>query len=268
MKLLTRREGGWLRSPLFVIPSRSKLVHVAYSFADQALAVGGGFLVNVALARTQSKEDGIFALSYSVFAFLLGLYYAAILEPFTVYASGRYREHFSEYLQLMVRSDAILGCLLTAILLLSCGLLSWAARGCRSRALWGLALSAGVLLSGYFLRRVFYVQRQPRIAARSSLVFFVVLAFGVWLLVKAQRIDRFTVFVVLAFGWIVAGAVYGRKFHLANSSPSFLAAVPGYWGTIGTTHDGSWPRHLCFSSHTKGTIGFSVDFFPPRKWPI
>ena len=231
MKLLTRREGGWLRSPLFVIPSRSKLVHVAYSFADQALAVGGGFLVNVALARTQSKEEyGIFALSYSVFAFLLGLYYAAILEPFTVYASGRYREHFSEYLRLMVRSNTILGCLLTAILLLSCGLLSWAAPRLSSRALWGLAVSAGVLLSGYFLRRVFYVQRQPEFAARSSLVFFVVLTFGVWLLVKAQRINSFTVFVVLAFGWIVAGAVYGRKFHLAKSSPSFLAAVPGYWG--------------------------------------
>ena len=107
-------------------------MHVAYSFADQALAVGGGFLVNVALARTQSKEEyGIFALSYSVFAFLLGLYYAAILEPFTVYASGRYREHFSEYLRLMVRSNTILGCLLTATLLLSCGLLSWQPHSCR-----------------------------------------------------------------------------------------------------------------------------------------
>jgi len=38
---------------------------VAYSFTDQALAVGGGFLVNVVLARAQTKEEyGLFALSY------------------------------------------------------------------------------------------------------------------------------------------------------------------------------------------------------------
>ena len=142
---------------------------MAYSFADQALAVGGGFLVNIALARTQSKEEyGLFALSYTVFAFLLGLYYAAILEPYTVYASGRYRGRFSEYLRLMVRSNAWFFCvLLTGVLLLGCLLLHWIAPPLLPRAFIGLALTAGVLLSGYFLRRIFYVQRQPGLAAKK-----------------------------------------------------------------------------------------------------
>jgi hypothetical protein len=83
------RATSWFRSLQLAIPARSRLMPVGYSFADQALAVGGGFLVNVALARTQTKEEyGLFALSYSVFTFLLGLYYAAILEPYTVYASA------------------------------------------------------------------------------------------------------------------------------------------------------------------------------------
>ncbi len=62
-----------------------------FSIADQALFVGGTFLANVMLARTQTKEEyGMFVLSYSVFTFLTGLHNASILEPYTVYGSGRY----------------------------------------------------------------------------------------------------------------------------------------------------------------------------------
>src|SRR5579872_5247178 len=85
---------GWLR-PFAAILTVSRVKPLAYSLADQALAVGGGFLANVALARTQTKEAyGMFALSYSVYLFLSSLHNAAILEPYTVYGSGRYRERF------------------------------------------------------------------------------------------------------------------------------------------------------------------------------
>jgi O-antigen/teichoic acid export membrane protein len=206
------------------------MMPVAYSFADQALAVGGGFLVNVALARTQTKEEyGLFALSYSVFAFLLGLYYAAILEPYTVYASGRYRERFSEYLRLMVRANSFLCLALTGALLLICVVLSRIAPQLVSRALVGLAFTAGVLLSGYFLRRIFYVQRQPELAAKSSLVCFLTVACVLGLMAKTHRIDSFTVFLALAIGWVVAGGILGRKLWFGKPSQSFLELEPGYW---------------------------------------
>jgi O-antigen/teichoic acid export membrane protein len=220
---------GWRRLPL--LATSAKLIPVAYSFADQALAVGGGFLVNVALARTQTKEEyGLFALSYSIFTFLLGLYYAALLEPYTVYASGRYHQRFSAYLRLMVRTNAILCALLTLTLLLSCLLLEWIAPRLLPRASVGLALTAGILLSGYFLRRIFYVQRQPAFAAQSSLVFFVVLVVGLWLLEKAHRIDSFTVFLALGLGWTVAGAALGRRLPFGKPEQAFLVSEPGYWG--------------------------------------
>ena len=60
----------------------SKAMPLAYSLADQAFSVGGTFLINVMLARTQSKEEyGMFALSYSIYTLLSGLHNAAILEP-------------------------------------------------------------------------------------------------------------------------------------------------------------------------------------------
>jgi O-antigen/teichoic acid export membrane protein len=226
-KTIPRADRGWWRSPL---ATPAQLIPVVYSFADQALAIGGGFLVNVTLARTQTKEEyGLFALSYSLFTFLLALYYAALLEPYTVYASGRYRQRFSAYLRLMVRANVVVCVSLTLILLLSCSLLTWSAPQLLPRASVGLALTVGILLSSYFLRRIFYVQRQPAFAAQSSLVFFVVLVSGLWLLERAHRINSLTVFLASGLGWIAAGAVLGRKIHFGKPTQSFLASEPGYW---------------------------------------
>jgi O-antigen/teichoic acid export membrane protein len=224
------QTNGWLRSVVSALPAASRVVPVAYSFADQALAVGATFLANVMLARTQTKEEyGMFALSYSLFTFLAGLHNSALLEPCTVYASGRYRNRFSEYLRLMVRMNAFVGLLLSLVVLLVCLLLYWAAPQYVSRALLGLGLTAGVLLSGSFLRRVFYLQRQPEFAAQASLICFVTVACALWLGAKAHLLNGFSVFIILALGWIAAGLGLGRKLAFGPSGPSFLDLEPGYW---------------------------------------
>ncbi len=224
------QSNGWLRSVVSALPAASRLVPAAYSIADQALAVGATFLANVMLARTQSKEEyGMFALSYSLFTFLAGLHNSAILEPCTVYGSGRYRSRFSEYLRLMVRINAFVGLLLSMALLLVCLGLYWAAPQYVSRALLGLGLTVGVLLSGTFLRRVFYLQRQPAFAAQASLICFVTVASALWLVAKAHLLSGFAVFMILALGWIAAGLSLGRKLDLGRPGPSFLDLEPNYW---------------------------------------
>jgi O-antigen/teichoic acid export membrane protein len=98
-----------------------------------------------------------------------------------------------------------------------------------SRALSGLALTVGVLLSGHLLRRVFYLQRQAALAARSSLVFFITVACGLWLTAKTHRLDGFTVFLILAAGWITASVVFGRKLVLGEPTQHFVQLEPDYW---------------------------------------
>jgi O-antigen/teichoic acid export membrane protein len=204
---------------------------IGYSFADQALAVGGMFLVNVMLARTRTKEEyGMFALSYSLFTFLTGVHNASILEPYTVYGSGRYRDRFPEYLRLITRANVLLGLLLSGVLLLTCLWLWWMAPHFPSLALLGLGLTVAVLLSGLFLRRAFYVQRQPAFAAKSSLVFFLAVGLGLWLAVRAQVLNTFSTFLILALGWIVAGACFARKLPFGRTQETFLNVEPGYWG--------------------------------------
>jgi O-antigen/teichoic acid export membrane protein len=206
------------------------LHQVACSLADQALSVGGMLMVNVVLARTESKEEyGMFALSYSVFTFLAGLHNAAILEPYTVYGSGRYRLHSSAYFRSMAWINVRAGLLLTGALLSLYVLLERFAPGMASRSLVGLATTVSILLWGVFQRRVFYVQHQAGLAAMTSLVFFVAVACGLRLATKAHLLNSFSAFLVIALGWVAASAGFARKLPFGKNPEAFLQVEPGYW---------------------------------------
>ena len=149
--------------------SWARMRQIGFSIADQGFSVGGMFLVNIALARTQTKEEyGIFALSYSVFTFLTGLHNAALLEAYTIYGSGRYHRSFPAYAWLLWRSNLLLALGAAAALTLLCGVLAWTAPTLASRTVLGLALACGVLLTASFVRRTFYMRRRPDLAARFS----------------------------------------------------------------------------------------------------
>jgi O-antigen/teichoic acid export membrane protein len=224
------RTNGLLGTSVASLPSASRLIPVGYSLADQVLAVGANFLANVMLARTQTKEQyGMFALSYSVFIFLSALHNSAILEPYTVYGSGRYRDRFSQYLRLMVRVNTLVGFLLTVLVLLICLGLYWVAPQLVSPALLGLGVTVGVLLSGIFMRRVFYLQRKAAFAAQASLISFVTVAAALWFAARTHLLNGFSVFLILALGWIAAGLGLRKKLALGHPAQSFLDSEPGYW---------------------------------------
>ena len=208
-----------------------------YSLGDQGFAIGGGFLANIALARAQSKEAyGVFALTYSFFSFLLGLYYAAILEPFTVFGAGRYRERIGGYIRLILRFNLILCVSLTAIMLPACFVLRLAVPRLISGAAWGLALTSGIVLSGFLLRRLFYVVGRPQLAAKSSIVFFVILAAELGLLIQLHKVSGFANFLAMAIAWTVAWTVSGPKLPKDGSQQSFLASEPRYWTEVHWTY--------------------------------
>jgi O-antigen/teichoic acid export membrane protein len=186
--------------------------------------------VNIVLARTQPKEDyGMFALAYSVFTFFSGLHNAAVLEPCTVYGSGRYRNRFSQYLRLMIRINATFVLLLTAFAFFALLLLNRLAPLVSSRALWGMAATAGVLLSGTLLRRIFYLQRQPALAAQGSLICFASIACTLWLANESGRLNDLSAFIVLATGWAISIVVLRKRIAVDDRDASFLSAAPEYW---------------------------------------
>lgn len=224
---MIRRPG--LSSRVLQSFSWARLNQVAFSIADQAFSVGGMFVANVALARTVSKEEyGMFALVYSGFTFLNGLHNAAILETYTVYGAGRYRDHGAEYRWLLWRNNAILGAALTVSLLLIWRTLSWIAPSLPSRSLLGLALSSGVLLTAALVRRMLYVQRKPQVAAKLSFVFFSTLLILLALTMKAGVLNGLSVFLIVAAGWIAGGASIIGELPRKISMKAFTDARPNH----------------------------------------
>ena len=220
----------WASFPRLDLFSWTRLSKIALSMTDQALSVGGMFVVNVALARTQTKEQyGTFVLSYSVFTFLAGLHNSAILEPYTVYGSGRYRSRCTQYFGLMARSNALMGLFLSVALLFCCAVLHWFSPRLVSGSLVGLGLTIGILLSGVFVRRTFYVQGKPLLAAATSLTFFVAVAAGLWLTTRAHVLNGFSAFLIVAAAWLVAGGCFFPRLPFGRTQEKFLDVEPLYW---------------------------------------
>jgi O-antigen/teichoic acid export membrane protein len=206
---------------------------LGYSLADQVLAVGGMFIVNIALARVRSKEEyGMFALSYSLFTFLAGLHNAAILEAYTIYGSGRYRQQFAGYGSLLWRSNAWLLAGLSVFLLAAWRGLHWLHPAWASPALLGMALSCGVLLTAAFVRRTFYLARRPDLAMRFSAAFFVSCMALLTLAIRAGRLNGLSAFLMVAVAWAMA-ALFIRQERPGRSGSAeaadFLRQESDHW---------------------------------------
>ena len=215
------------------VVSVSRMAKLGYSLADQVLAVGGVFVVNIALARARTKEEyGIFALSYSVFTFLAGLHNAAILEAYTIYGSGRYRDRFADYQRLLWRTNAWLLAGLTALLLTTWQSLRWLHPTIALPALLGMALTCGVLLTAAFVRRTFYIRRRPDLALRFSAIFFVSCMLLLALAIRGDVLNGLSAFVIVALAWTIAALFVLRKTPKEVEfvdGMDFLRYEPGYW---------------------------------------
>src|SRR5271166_4956800 len=218
--------------------SASLPVRLAYGLADQVLAVGGMFAVNIALARLRSKEEyGSFALCYSVFTLLSGLHNAAILEVYTIYGSGRYHPGFAGYRRLLWRTNAWLLTGITALLLGSWQGLRWLYPALAAPALLGVALACGVLMTASFVRRTFYMRRRSDLAARFSGAFFVICMILLALAVRGGWLNALSAFLIVALAWLVAVLFIRHELFIqrepertgSRDGVDFLLEEPGYW---------------------------------------
>jgi len=216
----------------FLHPSklRARVRLVSFSVLDQAFAVGGMFVANVMLARANSKEEyGIFALCYSAYTLLAGLHNALILEPYTVFGSGRYHQRFPSYARLMWKSNARLCGTLTAVLLFTWMILHWAVPKLAMSAFLGMAVSSGILLTAAFIRRGFYVQGKPQLAASLSACFFVTLGVLLLIAVRGLWLNSFTTFVIAAVAWVVAAIALSRVIPGRATAEQFEITEDSYW---------------------------------------
>jgi len=210
--------------------AESRVGKVGFSLLDQGSAAGAMFVANVVLARTQTKEDyGLFVLSYSVYSFLAGMHNAAILEPYTVYGSGKYHAQFANFLKLMRRANAAVCLLITLILAIALIGISAAKPQWMSKSLIGLVIAASVLLSAAFWRRTFYIEREAHHAASISTIFLGFVCLGLFITARSGVLSSFTAFLLIAAAWLLAAMLTARPMIFGSTTNNFLQLHPGYW---------------------------------------
>jgi len=226
-------EPAKLLRPLKNLPASltwTRAGRVGLSVADQGFTLGVMFLLNVTLARTQTKEEyGIFALSYSIFTFLSGLHNAAILEAYTIHGSGRYHGQFDEYARLVRHANTGLCIGLTATLAAVWGMLHWTKPQLASQTMLAMALTCGILLMASFVRRTFYIRRRPDLAARFSAISFFSCIVLLLVFLRFRALSGFYAFMIAASAWCIAALAVAGKWRTQTPKKGFEETEPQLW---------------------------------------
>lgn len=176
-----------------------------WAVVDQALFAGTNFLVGILLARwLEPAAYGAFSVAYSVFLLLGTLHTALWTEPMMVYGSGRFRDTFASYQQVLIGYHWRFGVVLAVGFLLAAT--GFGAAGQREMALsfLGLAFAAPTVLYLWLVRRGAYVLLEPRLAAYGGAAYLALYLGLALLLLRASFLNEATAFLAMALAALLA----------------------------------------------------------------
>ena len=175
---------------------------------DQALFAGGNFLVSILLARwLPPTAYGAFSLAYAIFLLLGTVHTGLWTEPMLVYGSGRYREDFAAYQQVLLRCHWRFGSVASLIfLLLALGFWTFGAREIALSFL-GLSLAAPTVLYLWIVRRGAYVHLKPRLAALGGGLYLLLYLGQSFFFLRTNTLNTFTAFLVMAVAALVSAEI-------------------------------------------------------------
>jgi O-antigen/teichoic acid export membrane protein/cyclopropane fatty-acyl-phospholipid synthase-like methyltransferase len=189
------------------------------SIVDQGLTASVGFGVNVLLARWMPADVyGAFAVAFAGFLVVSGFHNAVLLEPLTVLGPARHAKQLFAYFREQLAVHALLVGALSAIILVTGGLLS---RITPQSPLPGALLGSGIalpfLLLLWLVRRMCYVLQRPSAAVFGSIFYLGFVLGGLWLLNRFHHVSPFTAFLLTGTGSLLsAGLLWSR---IASARP-------------------------------------------------
>lgn len=151
-----------------------------WAIMDQGLFAVSNFVLNVMLARWLTPADyGAFAVAYTIFLLLGTFHTALITEPMLVFGSGKYKDRFTSYLNVLLRGHwaftAIIGVLFTLT-----GLGFWYFDSPLTPVIFALAITSPFILFQWLMRKACYVNLQPQLAAQAGALYMVLMFVGAY----------------------------------------------------------------------------------------
>lgn len=180
---------------------RSLALKGSIALADQAVTSGTNFVISILLGRALSPADfGAYSLAYSILLFIAGFHNAGIIEPFSVYGAGRFREDFRSYVGALVKWQELgIGIICVLGLVLVVSLSGYFPDVMRSNGV-GLLLSTPLIVLAWFFRRVYYVLGDPLWSLYGGILQSVLVLTGVSVGFHYLRSSGFLAFQALGVG--------------------------------------------------------------------
>jgi len=169
-----------------------------FSILDQGLFAGTNFALNIILARWMDCSSyGAFTTAYSIFL-LAGTFHTAILtEPMLVFGAGKYANYFKSYRDFLIWAHWRFAALASLFLGIA-GLVFWLGKNpLLPQAFCGLAISSPFILLLWLVRRTFYPQMKPHLAAAGGSLYLIILSFTVWFFYHCKMLSLLTVFTAM-----------------------------------------------------------------------
>ncbi len=205
------------------------------SILDQVLISGSNFLLSVMLARWLAPEEyGYYGIVYAVFLLLVWLHSALVLEPLTVFGSGRYLDQIQAYFRANLKLNTWLTIVLSSSLVVT-GLIA-GADGALTNPFLSVALSLPLIFLYWFFRRECYVLGQPSLALIGGVLYFLGILSGGVLFYATGLISASAALILLGVASILPALVLSvmirRKVspHEETQAPVELSEVLGlHW---------------------------------------
>lgn len=201
-----------------------------WAMADQGFFAGANFLITVGLAIWLSERDfGAFTTAYASFL-IIGVFTTALLtEPMMVFGSQKYRDNLPDYFGKLIGGHLVIT-FIGGLIIAGIGLGTWfAGERLLGIAMCGLAVTQVSQLLPWMTRNACYIESNPRPAALSGVVYFVLILGSLLLLNVLNQLNIVTAILTMGAASLVVNAYL--LIHLRVNLRSTLR-VSGYGPVI------------------------------------
>lgn len=177
------------------------------ALVDQGVIAASNFLVALLLARQViPAQYGAYALAFEVFLLIVVIYSAFILEPMSVFGPSAYKDCLRDYMHTILRLH-IWVTLFTLVVVGSSALVVHLVSGndVLVRALLGVAIACPCVLFFWVVRRTYYLNLLPALAATGALIYSTVLLSGLFVCYRFHLLSPMMVFLLMSVAALVTG---------------------------------------------------------------
>lgn len=190
------------------VKNRGWTKKISGALLDQAFFMGANFVLNVLYARWMGPENyGAFVVAYTIFLIPQNVYEALVVEPMTLYGSGKYSSRFRKYLGFVFAGQLGVTLVFSLFLLLAALIVRAIDTELLALAVVGAAIAAPMILTRYLTRQPFYVMSIPQWSALGGAIYMVVAVVFSWVLNEAGLLAPHMGMIAMGVGGIVSSTV-------------------------------------------------------------